>query len=66
MSIQTLRDRHYKILGHIETMADGRQVAKNVQYKILGHYDPRTDQTRDVQYRVVGQGNLVASLIVQL
>lgn len=63
MSTQTLKDRHYRIIGYIETKSDGSQVGKDAHYRVKGYYDPRTNQTKDAHYRIVGTGNLLASLV---
>jgi len=63
MSTQVLKDRHFKIIGYIETRPDGTQVAKDEHYSIKGYYDPKTNQTKDVHYSIVGRGNLLASLV---
>jgi hypothetical protein len=52
-----------KVIGYIEIGIDGRQVAKDTRYRIRGHYDPKTNQTRDFTYKVVGQGNLLTSML---
>jgi hypothetical protein len=64
MSTQTLKDSHYRITGYIETKSDGIQVGKDAHYRIKGYYDPKTNKTKDAQYRVVGEGNLLTSLIL--
>ena len=51
------------IIGYIETGIDGKQVAKDTRHRIRGHYDPKTNQTRDYSYKVVGQGNLLVAML---
>ena len=63
MTTQTLKDSSYRIIGYIETRSDGAQIGKNAQYHIVGYYDPKGDNTKDSQYRIVGHGNLLASLV---
>ena len=52
-----------QIIGYIETAIDGKQVAKDMRNRIRGHYDPKTNQTRDFTYKVVGKGNLLESML---
>ena len=66
MSMQTLKDSHYKIIGYIETKTDGSQVGKDANYKIKRYYDPKSNETKDAHYKIVGEGNLLASLITSL
>lgn len=63
MSTQTLKDSRYNIIGYIETRSDGTQVGKDSRYNIKGYYDPKTNKTKDSRYNIVGEGNLLASLI---
>jgi hypothetical protein len=50
-------------IGWIETDINGKQVAKDTRLRIRGHYDPKTNQTRDYTYKVVGQGNLLVEML---
>ena len=61
MSTQVSKDG--QVIGYIETAADGKQVAKDTRHRIRGHYDPKTNQTRDFTYKVIGQGNLLDSML---
>ena len=63
MSTQIEKDG--QIIGYIETATDGKQIAKDTRYRIRGHYDPKTNQTRDFTYRVVGPGNLLVSMLTR-
>jgi hypothetical protein len=63
MATEYLRDDHYHIIGSIETDSHGKQVARDARFVRLGEYDPRTDQTRDASFRVVGMGNQLSALI---
>ena len=66
MSRQTLKDSQFRVIGYIETRSDGIQVGKDKQFRVKGYYEPKTDKTKDAQFRVVGQGNLLASLITDI
>lgn len=63
MGTQTLKDAQYRTIGYIETRSDGVHVGKDAQRRIKGYFDPKSNQTKDAQYRVVGQGNLLAALV---
>jgi len=63
MSTQTLKDSSYRVIGYIETKSDGTQVIKDPSYRVKGYYDPRTNQTKDSSYRIVGTGNLLTTLL---
>ena len=54
-----------QVIGYIETGTNGKQVAKDTRLRIRGHYDPNTNQTRDFTYKIVGQGNLLASMLTE-
>ncbi|MFL9913988.1 hypothetical protein PQR75_00985 [Paraburkholderia fungorum] len=63
MSKEYLRDDHFKIIGSIETDSTGKQVGRDARFNRVGEYDPRTDNTRDSHFRIVGTGNQLAALI---
>jgi hypothetical protein len=63
MTVEYLRDNHYHIIGAITTESSGKQIARDAHYHRVGEYDPRSDQTRDSHYRIVGTGNQLAALI---
>ena len=53
----------FEIYHTIDTGADGRQTGRDARFRTVGYYDPRSNITRDAQFRMVGTGNLLASLI---
>lgn len=63
MARQTLRDKNYKIIGHIDTDSTGKQTLRDSTYKIKRYFDPKTNTTRDSTFKLVGKGNLLASLL---
>ncbi len=63
MNRQRLTDCTYRTIGYIDTAPNGKQTAHNAQFRTVGHYDPHTNKTVDGQYRLVGHGNLLASLL---
>ena len=62
MAQQELRDKSGKLLGKIETNGQ-RQTLRDAGGKLLGTFDGI--QTRDAQGRLVGNGNLLATLLKQ-
>lgn len=65
MSIETLKDAHYRTIGFIETRQDGVQVGKDAHYRVVGFYYPDMNQTKDAHYRVVAMGNTLPALVTQ-
>ena len=63
MAQQTLKDRNNNTIGYILTDAKGRQTIKYKNMVVRGYYDPETNVTKDKNLRVVGRGNLLATLI---
>lgn len=63
MSRQTLKDAQFRVLGYIDTAADGKQTARDAHFRVLGYYEPSRDVTKDASFRVIGHGNMLASLI---
>jgi hypothetical protein len=51
------------VIGYIDTNADGQQVLSDAQFRSLGSYDPKTNTTKDAQFRRIGQGNLLTTLL---
>ena len=60
MTQQELRDKSGKLLGKIETTGK-RQTLRSASGKLLGTFDGL--QTRDASGRLVGNGNLLATLL---
>lgn len=63
MARTEIKDRTYRIIGYIDTDASGKQTALDAGFRHVGYYDPRTNQTKDAAYRIVGTGNQLSSLI---
>jgi len=63
MATQTLQDERHRIIGYVATQPDGRQILEDARHMRLGYYDPKTDKTEDAAHRVVGQGNLLPTLL---
>ena len=58
-----LRDSNGRPVGKIKNGDSGRLEGRDVNGRLKGTYDPRSDETRDSNGRVVGKGNLLAVLI---
>ena len=60
---EVLRDKNNRKLGEIRTDSSGRQVLYNATNRRLGEYNPKSNETRDANNRLVGKGNLLGSLL---
>ena len=54
------------MLGEITVRSDGKHEGRNAGGSLRGTYDPKSNETRDSGGRLVGKGNLLASLITSL
>lgn len=63
MADQILKDKQNKTIGRIRTLSDGRLEIRDPQNLAKGTYNPKTNETRDRQNRVVGKGNLLVTLL---
>ena len=63
MTDQILRDRNNRLLGKIKQRSDGRLEGRDASNRLKGTYDPKKDETRDSSNRLVGKGNMLATLI---
>lgn len=62
MGTQELRDRSNKLIGKIKDVG-GKLEIRDSSNKLKGRYDPKKNETRDDTNRLVGKGNLLATLI---
>ncbi|CAN5567111.1 hypothetical protein BH10CYA1_BH10CYA1_60050 [soil metagenome] len=62
-NIEILKDRNNHKLGEIRTESNGHQTVFSATNHRLGSYDPKTNETRDSNNRLVGKGNLLSSLL---
>ncbi|PJB27241.1 hypothetical protein CO111_06280 [Candidatus Desantisbacteria bacterium CG_4_9_14_3_um_filter_50_7] len=58
-----ITDSGGNVLGNIETMPDGRQCLTARLGDVLGYYDPNSDTTTDRLGTIIGQGNLLKTLL---
>ena len=63
MATKTLEDASHRILGYLSTQPDGRQILENARHARIGYYDPKSNKTEDANHKVVGQGNLLQTLL---
>ena len=63
MANQELRDKNYRLLGTIKQLSSGKFEGRDADGRLRGTYDPRTNETRDPNFRLVGKGNLLSALI---
>jgi len=57
-----LRDRHGQLLGTLH-QENGYTVIRDKHNNKLGAYNPRTDDTRDANGRLIGRGDLLGTLL---
>lgn len=60
---QQLRDSNNRPIGTITTTSNGKLEGRDANGRLKGSYDPKTNQTRDSNGRVVGKGNVLAALV---
>lgn len=63
VSRQVIKDRNDRVLGYIETLADGRQKATDRNSKLLGWFDPHRNVTTDAGSRTLAKANVLSGLI---
>jgi len=63
VSRQAIQDKHFRTIGYIETMPDGKQKALDSHFKTLGYYDPKRNLTQDEHFRTIANGNVLSGLV---
>lgn len=63
MATEVIRDARHHRIGTIETDSGGNKVARDRNHVRVGQYDRAASVTRDRNYRVVGTGNQLSTLI---
>ncbi|MHB8249592.1 MAG: hypothetical protein ACYDCX_12015 [Acidithiobacillus sp.] len=58
-----IKDNSGAVIGYVETLPGGKQIAKNKDFVVKGYYDPKTEITTDASLKPIGKGNLLSSLI---
>ena len=64
MSDTIIRNKSSKEVGYIKTDSKGKQTAYNLKNQLLGSYDPATNFTKDINGRIIGNGNMLTQLII--
>lgn len=63
MADQELRDKMNRLIGRIKQRSDGKLEIRDDMNRLKGTYDPKSNETRDGMNRIVGRGNLLATLL---
>ena len=63
MGDEKIRDRNQKLLATVKTLSSGKQEIRDANQKLLGTFDPKANETRDANQRLVTKGNALTSLI---
>lgn len=63
MPDQQIRDRNHRLLGTIKTLPSGKQEIRDRNFRLLGSYDPKANETRDANFRLIAKGNVLAALL---
>ena len=65
MARETIKDFYGKIIGSLETLANGDKLAKDFYGKILGRYCKAQNVTKDFYGKIVSSGDTASGLIWQ-
>jgi hypothetical protein len=60
---ERLQDANGRPIGTITTTPGGKLEGRDANGRCKGSYDPKTDQTRAGNGRLVGRGNVLAAVI---
>ena len=63
MQVQELRDKGGRLLGRITTKFGGKLELRTAGGALKGNYNPKTNDTRAPGGRLIGKGNLLATLL---
>lgn len=63
MAREQIKDYYGKILGSLETQANGDIIARDFYGAILGRWDKKMDVTKDFFGKIIARGNVVAGLV---
>jgi hypothetical protein len=63
MAEQHIRDKNHRLLATIKTLPSGKQEIRDPAFHLLGTFDPKSNETRDANFRLVAKGNVLSSLI---
>lgn len=65
MNKQPIRDFYNRIIGYVETLDNGDQVARDFYNRIVGYWYKRDNTTRNFYKQIIGRGNFVTQLIFE-
>ena len=63
MADQELRDKNNKLLGKIKTLSNGKLELRDANNKLKGFYDPKQNETRDPNNKLVAKSNMLTTLL---
>lgn len=63
MPNMTLEDSMHRIIGYLEIDGRGNKTLRDPHHKILGYYEAGRNVTMDFTHRIVGYGDILASLL---
>ena len=58
-----LKDSNNRPVGKVKVLPNGKLEGRDANGRLKGTYDPRSNETRDSNGRVVGRGNVLAAVI---
>ena len=59
----TLKNDRFQIIGYVDLSPNGDKVLRNEKFQILGYYKKQQNVTKDAQFRIVGRGDILTSLL---
>ena len=63
MADQQIRDPNNRLIATIKTRHDGKLEIRDPNNRALGIYDPKTNETRDINNKLVAKGNVLTSFV---
>ncbi len=63
MSRKAIKDKHFRMIGYVDTASDGKQKALDEHFRTVGYSDPKRNVTQDEHFRTVAYGNVLSGLI---
>lgn len=61
---EPIKDFYNRIIGYVETKPNGDKIGYDFYLRIVGYYEKNSNVTKDFYRRIVGRGDMLASLIV--
>lgn len=60
---EIIKDFYNRVIGRIETKANGDKIGKDFYNRIVGYYEKSSNLTKDFYRRVVSKGDTLVALI---